>query len=111
MRICMITPQIMEEVKKRLISTFNPVEIYVFGSYARGTAHEGSDLDLLVIVDEFDPKDIYKEMSKGHRALFGLGISKDIIVLSKAEFAIASKNPQRIFYQIKKEGKQIYARA
>lgn len=107
----MITPQIIEEVKERLIKTYNPVEIYIFGSYARGTADEESDLDLLIIVDECDPKDRYKAMSEGHRALFGLNISKDIIVLSKEEFDVASKNPLRIFYKIKKEGKQIYARA
>lgn len=107
----MVTPEILEEVKKRLIKTYNPVEIYIFGSYSRGTAHEESDLDLLVIVDECDPKDRYKAMSEGHRALFGLNISKDIIVLSKSEFDIAAKNPQRIFFTIKREGKQIYARA
>ncbi len=106
----MITSQIMEEVKKRLIQTYNPIEIYIFGSHARGTADEESDLDLLVVVDECDPKDRFKAMSEGHRALFGLDISKDIIVLSKDEFDIASTNPQRIFYRIKQEGKQIYAR-
>lgn len=104
----MITPQIIEEVKKRLIETYNPVEIYIFGSYARGTADEESDLDLLIIVDECDPKDRYKAMSEGYRALFGLNISKDIIVLSKSEFDIAAKNPQRIFYHIKENGTQFY---
>lgn len=107
----MITPQIMEEVKKRLIKTFNPVEIYVFGSYARGTADEESDLDLLIIVDQCDRKDLFKAMSEGHRALLGLDISKDILVLDKKEFDIASEDKSRVFYSIKRKGKKIYARA
>ena len=109
--IFMITPQLMDEIKKRLIQTYNPVEMYLFGSYAWGHPDEESDLDLLIIVDECDPKERYKAMSEGHKALFGLDLSKDIIVLSEKEFEEASKNPQRIFYRIKQEGKKIYARA
>ena len=107
----MITPEILEEVKRRLIKTFNPVEIYIFGSYARGTADEESDLDLLVIVDECERKDLFRAMSKGHEALFDLDISKDILVLDKKEFDIASEDRSRVFYSIKRKGKKIYARS
>ena len=47
--INMITPEIIEEVKKRLIAVYKPEAIYLFGSYAWGAPTEGSDLDLLVI--------------------------------------------------------------
>ncbi len=107
----MIDAKMIEEIKKRLIETFNPVEIYIFGSYARGTADEESDLDLLIIVDKCDPKNLFKAMSEGHRALLGLDISKDILVLGKAEFDIASEDKTRVFYSIKRKGKKIYARA
>jgi hypothetical protein len=50
-------------------------------------------------------------MSEGHRALLGLDISKDILVLGKAEFDIASEDKTRVFYSIKRKGKKIYARA
>jgi predicted nucleotidyltransferase len=35
----------------RLWRAFAPERIVLFGSYAKGTAHEGSDIDLLVIAD------------------------------------------------------------
>lgn len=103
----------MEEIKKRLIKTYNPVEMYIFGSYARGTADEESDLDLLIIVDQIDPKERYKAMSEGHRALFDLedNTGHDILVLSKEEFDVASEDKSRVFYSIKRKGKKIYARA
>lgn len=36
---------------KRLVRAFSPQRIVLFGSYAKGTAEPGSDLDLLVIMD------------------------------------------------------------
>jgi predicted nucleotidyltransferase len=35
----------------RIIRAFAPERIVLFGSYAKGTAESGSDLDLLVIAD------------------------------------------------------------
>ena len=107
----MVDLHLIEEVKKRLIKAYNPVEVYLFGSHIWGTPDEESDLDLLIVVEHCDPEERYKAMSKGHRALFDLDISKDIIVISQKEFEEYSKNPQRIFYKIKQKGKKIYARA
>ena len=43
--------QILEEVKQRLITQFQPQAIILFGSYAWGEPDEHSDLDLLVVKD------------------------------------------------------------
>jgi uncharacterized protein len=34
---------------ERIVALYDPDRIYLFGSYAKGTAHDGSDLDLLVV--------------------------------------------------------------
>ena len=47
----MTKPEIIETVKERLIKTYNPKTIYLFGSYAWGTPDEDSDLDLLVVIE------------------------------------------------------------
>jgi predicted nucleotidyltransferase len=40
----------------RLVRAFAPERIVLFGSYAKGTAESGSDMDLLVVADiEGDP--------------------------------------------------------
>jgi predicted nucleotidyltransferase len=40
-----------------LVATFNPVEIWLFGSVARDEDHRDSDLDLLVVLDTYSPRD------------------------------------------------------
>ena len=47
----------VEQIKKK----YNVVAIIVFGSYAKGTENEDSDIDVAVISDDFD--DIYDSMA------------------------------------------------
>lgn len=42
-------PPLVERTLRRLIRAFAPERVVLFGSYAKGTANERSDIDLLVI--------------------------------------------------------------
>lgn len=106
----MISATTIEEVKKRLVATYNPVEIYIFGSYAWGKPEEDSDLDLLVVIDEYK-KDHYKTVSDGYKSLDGLGIYKDIIVYTKKEFDTACADTSTLCNKIMNKGRRIYAKA
>jgi uncharacterized protein len=106
----MISEKTIEEVKKRLVETYNPIAIYIFGSYAWGTPTEDSDLDLVIVIDKSDEKS-YSRPRPGQQALFGLGISKDIIVYTKDEFEKSSNNVTTLCHKIKNDGKVLYARA
>ena len=44
-----LTVEEIEEVAKPLAKKYHIAEVYLFGSYARGTATEESDIDLLVL--------------------------------------------------------------
>ena len=106
----MITQVTLEEVKKRLIKVYNPLKIYVFGSYAWGGASEESDLDLLIVVEHADKKDFWRA-NAGDEALVGLGISRDIIVYTQEEFDRMAEKISSLCYKIKKDGKLLYARS
>ncbi len=106
----MVTQELMEDVKKRLIQTYNPIAIYLFGSYAWGTPTEDSDLDLLIVIDTSHEK-TYARPRHGQQALFGLGIAKDMIVYTKDEFEKYSSDITSLCYKIKHDGKILYARA
>ena len=59
-----IDSRIMESIKKYIekISQYYKIEaIILFGSYAKGTENEDSDIDIAVISDDFD--DIYDCMA------------------------------------------------
>jgi predicted nucleotidyltransferase len=106
----MIKKEVIEEVKRRLVKTYNPVAIYLFGSYAWGSPTEDSDLDLLIVIDKSEEKS-YKRPVAGHGALFGLNISKDLIVYTKAEFEKYAASVTTLCHKIKRDGKLIYARS
>ena len=44
-------PPLSQRTVERLIRAFAPERIVLFGSYAKGTNHAGSDIDLLVVAD------------------------------------------------------------
>lgn len=106
----MISSQQIELVKERLVKTYDPLAIYIFGSYAWGSPTEDSDLDLLIVVDRYK-QDRYADMAEGHKSLIGIKIFKDILLYSKEQFEQSSHDKISLCYKVFKEGKQIYAKA
>ena len=103
----MISENKINEAIKRLIKAYNPLKIYLFGSYAWGKPSEDSDLDFLIVINdsqEFRPK----RAMKGHMALIGLEIPKDIVVYTKKEFESKIEDPLTFSHKIKAEGKLVY---
>lgn len=105
----MITPEMIERVKEILVAEYNPVALYLFGSYAWGHPDDDSDLDLLVVVDEYTDNP-HHMLVKGHKALWDLRISKDILMFTKEVFERKAEHPSTICYKVKREGIQLYAR-
>ena len=67
----------------RIVRDFHPVQIILFGSYARGEAHPHSDIDLLVVFSECADK--RKAAIEIRRVLIDMPVSKDIIVSTPEE--------------------------
>lgn len=105
----MIEHKIINEVIRRLIDVYHPIEIYLFGSYAWGHPTDDSDLDLLVIVESSKEKR-YERPVAGLLALFGLNISKDLIVSTRDEFLRNAKDKSSLYFKIKHDGKRLYAK-
>jgi uncharacterized protein len=105
----MITPLIIEEVKNRLIKVYDPLSIYLFGSYAWGVPTEDSDLDLLIVVDKSEEKS-HKRGKPGFEALWGLCIAKDLLVYTKGELEKQATDPASLAHKVLKDGKVLYVR-
>lgn len=104
----MLNQHIVEEVKKRLIYIYKPLEIYLFGSYAWGTPDKESDLGLVIVIKKYS-KNRHQMLVDGHAGLADIDISKDILVYSKEEFESFSSDVTRFCYKVKRDGKKIYS--
>jgi predicted nucleotidyltransferase len=102
----MMAQQILDEVTRRLVAQFRPTRIILFGSQARGTADERSDVDLLVICP-VDGRRL-ELMTVMDRALKGLGVARDIIILTPEEFERDRHIPGTIARPADREGKVLY---
>ena len=104
----MVNTETLNEAARRLVERYHPERIILFGSQARGTANERSDVDLLVVCSfEGQRRRLMIEMD---RALWGLGIAKDIIVLTPQEYERDKRIPGTIARPASREGKVVYER-
>lgn len=84
-------PEILEndrqlaELVHRLVGVFQPERLYLFGSRGRNEADPDSDYDLLMILPQLEAP-AYRIAQQAHSLVWGLGISADILVWSRAEF-------------------------
>jgi predicted nucleotidyltransferase len=105
----MIGEKILTEIIERLVDGFQPDAIILFGSQARGTADRHSDVDILVIQQIKENR--HALTLSMYRALKGLGIAKDIIVLTPEEFERDRRIPGTIARPAWLEGKILYERS
>lgn len=106
----MVNKSLMQEATNRLVKVYDPLKIYLFGSYAWGHPDEESDVDLLIIVDKSEEK-IYKRAIHAFDPLYDLDLSTDILVLTREEFEQRADNITTLYYKIKRQGKIVYAKA
>ena len=64
--------EMLAQIKERLVKTYAPLEIYLFGSQAWGSPTSENDIDLLVVVATSDEPRRFKRSLPGYKALFGL---------------------------------------
>ena len=98
----------LKEAVKRIIESFNPEKIILFGSYAYGQPTKDSDIDLMVVMDT-DMKP-YERAVPIRRALKYLGMPKDIIVRTPQEFEGFKDIIGTIIYTVAHKGKVLYER-
>jgi predicted nucleotidyltransferase len=101
--------EIIEEMVRRIVALVNPERIILFGSHARGTAGPDSDVDLLVVAHVTGDRRAARLAIR--RALSGIGLSKDIVVVTPEELNRYAPCSGTIIRAAVKEGKVLYERA
>jgi predicted nucleotidyltransferase len=94
---------------ERLVAQFWPKRMILFGSQARGTADEHSDVDLLVVCAvEGGPGSRGALMVAMDRALSGLGFAREVLVLTPEEFERDRHIPGTVARPAWREGVVLY---
>jgi len=77
----------LEKLKEIIINTIPVDQIYLFGSYAYGTPHKDSDLDLYVVLkDEVTMRDLEAGLQIRFAIVPIMNMPVDIIAKKKKDF-------------------------
>jgi predicted nucleotidyltransferase len=99
-------PDLIEEIVRRVTSAVHPLRVILFGSASRGEMGPASDVDLLIVVpDGTHRRDAAR---KAFRALSGLGIAKDVIVVTESDVKEFGENPSLVIKPALEEGREVY---
>jgi predicted nucleotidyltransferase len=105
----MVTDETLSLATDRLVAQFRPQRVILFGSQARGTADARSDVDLLVICAVPPrPGSRHALMVAMDRALRGVEVATDVIILTPEEFERDRQIPGTVARPAWREGKVLY---
>ncbi len=93
---------------RRIVAQFNPEQIILFGSHARGQAGPDSDVDLLVVMPVEGSK--RAKQLEIRAAVHDVHLPKDIIVSRSEEFQWRKDTVGTIEHPAVREGQVLYAR-
>ena len=101
--------EILDEAVRRILTVVKPHRIVLFGSAARGAMGPNSDMDLLIVM----PEGIHRRKTSVeiYKALRGIGLSKDVIVVTEQDVTQFGSNPSLVLKPALDEGREIYVSA
>lgn len=110
-----LTADTISRIVQSLIG-LNVYKVILFGSYAKGTATEDSDIDLIVILDTEEFAKTFRErmdrtnpINKALRPI-RKDYAMDIIIYSKGEFEYLNKKESVFIKEVMNSGKEIYGK-
>lgn len=107
----MYTSNDIQFITDFIAKEINPEEIILFGSYARKSPSDDSDLDLLVLMKEEIPRDEKRKLLYQIREmLFSKDYQADIVLNSKDNYDKYKKYIGTIFNSVYKEGIVLWKR-
>lgn len=98
---------LLQKATQRLVSEFQPEEIWLYGSHAWGTPHDNSDVDLLVVVPKSSETPI-RRAQRAHRCLRGLRMPKDVLVETRHEVDCVKERNTSLENTILNSGRMLY---
>ena len=99
----------LDKLKELIINAIPVEQIYLFGSYAYGTTHKDSDLDLFIVLkDEVQLRDIEAAIKIRQAISEHQSMPLDLIVIKKSKY-LERKSEPTLERKIAREGILLYA--
>ena len=100
--------QALARIIRRLVAAYEPEQIFLFGSRARGDAGPDSDYDLLLVVpDHATPE--RKRSKLAYRVFWGTGTAADVVVWTRSDFDSRVHLAASLPATVMREGKLLHA--
>ena len=97
----------IEQIKEKLVRQLSPEKIYLFGSFAEGTADEGSDVDIYIIVKE-DTENLVDLTAEAYKSIRNVrSRAVDIIIGTESRFE-SRKNRAGLENEVLNKGVLLY---
>lgn len=98
---------LLETVKQRLVTEFQPEQIWLFGSHAWGAPTDNSDIDLMVILAQSDERPIRRDQ-RAQLCLGRLPISADVLVRTRQEVNRVRNLLGSLTHDVLNKGRKLY---
>ena len=105
-RAATLDPRILDAIIHRIVEIAHPEKIILFGSAARGEMGPHSDVDLLVVKEVADRRDLSVRI---HRHLYGVEAAVDVIVVSPRDIERYGDSHALVIKPALREGRVVYA--
>jgi len=102
-----VTPAAIRRYARRIAERFQPDKIILFGSYAYGTPHADSDVDLLVIMPSRNQLDQAVKIRCELKAPFAI----DLLVRKPSEWKWRVEEGESFSTEIATKGKVLYEKS
>ncbi len=102
-----LSPEILDEITRRIVKAVHPVKIVLFGSYAWGQPTVDSDLDLFVVLHSSD-QPAYRQARSIYRSLRGIGVPVDVVVRTHDEVERSRKVVTSLARKVMEDGKVLH---
>jgi len=98
----------LSQIIRRLVTAYEPEQIFLFGSRARGDAGSDSDYDLLLVVPDHASSE-RKRSKLAYRVLWGTGTAADVVVWTRSAFDSRIHLAASLPATVMREGKLLHA--
>jgi uncharacterized protein len=102
----MVTDREIQALADKIAAEFKPHKVILFGSYANGSPHEDSDLDLLVVLPFDGPA---YETAADIRVALPKTLAIDVIARTPEEFAARYAKGDSFIRSIADHGRVLFA--